>query len=58
MSREIFFCKCGCGGNVRGVKDFSRLFTWCTKCTPIQKVSVRKINEAIAKLPCMNGGKK
>ena len=35
-----FICKCECGGNVRGVKDFGRLFTWCTKCTPVVRVNV------------------
>lgn len=31
-------CKCECGGEVRGIKDFGRLFTWCEKCTPVEKI--------------------
>ncbi len=30
--------KCECGGTVRGVRDFGRLFTWCEKCTPIVRM--------------------
>ena len=30
-------CKCECGGQVRGVKDFGRLRTWCEKCSPVVK---------------------
>jgi hydrogenase maturation factor len=26
--------KCECGGIVRGVEDFGRLWTWCDRCTP------------------------
>ena len=32
-------CKCECGGNVRGVEQFGRLWTWCEKCTPVVKCS-------------------
>lgn len=28
-------CKCECGGTVRGVEQFDRLFTWCEKCSPV-----------------------
>lgn len=31
-------CRCECGGWVRGVEDFGRLWTYCTKCTPVQKI--------------------
>ena len=31
-----YVCKCECGGQVRGIKDFGRLFTWCEKCTPVE----------------------
>lgn len=27
--------RCECGGEVRGVEQFGRLFTWCERCTPI-----------------------
>lgn len=30
-----FICKCECGGQVRGVEQFGRLFTWCESCTPV-----------------------
>jgi hypothetical protein len=33
-------CKCECGGTVRGVEQFDRLWTWCTKCTPVVKVAI------------------
>ena len=33
-------CKCECGGVVRGIKDFGRLWTWCDKCTPVVKFIV------------------
>jgi hypothetical protein len=36
-----FVCKCECGGNVLGVREFGRLFTWCTECTPITKVCLK-----------------
>lgn len=29
-----FVCRCECGGQVRGVESFGRLWTWCEKCTP------------------------
>ena len=32
--------KCQCGGSVRGVYSFGRLWTWCTKCTPVVKVKL------------------
>lgn len=35
-----FICKCECGGQVRGVESFGRLWTWCEKCTPVVKVVV------------------
>jgi hypothetical protein len=31
-------CKCECGGEVRGVDGFGRLWTWCEKCTPVQVI--------------------
>ena len=31
-----YICKCECGGQVRGIEDFGRLFTWCEKCTPVE----------------------
>lgn len=33
-------CKCECGGQVRGVEGFGRLWTWCEKCTPVVKATV------------------
>ncbi len=33
-----YVCKCACGGKVRGVREFNRLFTWCDTCTPVQKI--------------------
>ena len=37
---SVYVCKCECGGNVRGVRDFGQLWTWCEKCTPVQTVKV------------------
>lgn len=34
-------CRCECGGWVRGVKDFGQLWTWCTKCSPVQTFKPR-----------------
>jgi len=34
-----FICKCECGGQVRGVEGFGRLWTWCEKCTPVVTMS-------------------
>jgi hypothetical protein len=28
-------CKCDCGGVVRGVYEFDRLWTWCDTCSPV-----------------------
>lgn len=33
--------KCECGGVVRGVEEFGRLFTWCMKCTPVTPVKLK-----------------
>lgn len=33
-------CKCECGGQVRGIRDFGRLWTWCEKCTPVERVNI------------------
>lgn len=35
--------KCECAGEVRGVEDFGRLFTWCEKCTPVVKISATAV---------------
>jgi hypothetical protein len=35
-----WICRCECGGQVRGVHQFGRLFSWCTVCTPVVKVDV------------------
>ena len=29
----IYVCQCECGGRVRGVWQFGRLFSYCEKCT-------------------------
>lgn len=34
-----YICKCECGGQVRGVEQFGRLFTWCETCTPVVPTS-------------------
>ena len=33
-----YICKCECGGQVRGIESFGRLWTWCEKCTPVVTV--------------------
>jgi hypothetical protein len=35
--------KCDCGGEVRGVFDFDRWFSWCEKCSPVVKVDVATV---------------
>lgn len=40
-----FICKCECGGDVRGVEEFGRLWTWCESCSPVIKF---KIEESLA----------
>ncbi len=30
--------KCECGGEVRGIEGFGRLWTWCEKCTPVEVI--------------------
>lgn len=36
-----FVCRCDCGGQVRGIEQFGRLFTWCESCTPVVKVKIK-----------------
>jgi hypothetical protein len=33
-------CECECGGIVRGIEQFGRLWTWCDKCTPVVTIKV------------------
>ena len=40
-----FICKCECGGNVRGVEEFDRLWTWCEKCSPVTVITVEMVHE-------------
>jgi len=35
--------KCECGGTLRGVMEFDRLWTWCSQCTPVVKAIVNEI---------------
>jgi hypothetical protein len=35
-------CRCECGGVVMGVREFGQLWTYCTKCTPVVKITVTK----------------
>lgn len=35
-----FVCRCECGGEVRGVRQFGRLWTWCTKCSPVVVINL------------------
>jgi hypothetical protein len=37
-------CKCECGGQVRGIEDFGRLFTWCEKCTPVTNITTEALD--------------
>lgn len=46
MSKKLegrFVCRCECGGQVRGISSFGRMFTWCEKCTPVVKVQVSAV---------------
>lgn len=35
--------KCECGGKVRGVSEFGRLWTWCDTCTPVVTINIPPI---------------
>ena len=35
-----FVCRCDCGGKVMGVRQFGRLFSWCTKCSQVIRVKL------------------
>lgn len=37
-------CTCECGGEVRGLESFGRLFTWCEKCTPVEIVKATPLD--------------
>jgi hypothetical protein len=36
--------KCECGGTIKYTPDFGRVFSYCTKCTPV--VSIRVPNKS------------
>ena len=38
-------CKCECGGEVRGVKEFGRLWTWCEECSPVVTIKTDALNK-------------
>jgi len=38
-------CKCECGGIVRGIEQFGRLFTWCEKCSPVVRISIDSMRD-------------
>lgn len=38
-------CKCECGGTVRGVYDFGRLFSYCDRCSPVITVRMRPVEQ-------------
>ena len=48
-SRHV--CACECGGEVRGVEQFGRQFTWCTKCTPVTRVALDRTGTFVAPTP-------
>ncbi len=35
--------RCECGGDVRGVRSFGRLWSWCERCTPVVTVRLSKM---------------
>lgn len=37
-AKDKKICQCECGGTVRGVHEFGRLFTYCEKCTPVVRI--------------------
>lgn len=41
---SVYVCRCECGGSVRGVFSFGYLWSWCTKCTPVEKVRIGSLN--------------
>lgn len=45
-------CECECGGAVRGVESFGRLWTWCEKCTPVVKVAVSNEKNKFVRKKC------
>lgn len=38
-------CKCECGGEVRGIEQFDRLWTWCERCSPVVRIPVSSQKE-------------
>jgi len=36
--------KCECGGEVRGIYQFDRLFTWCETCTSVVKMRASSLS--------------
>lgn len=50
-SDDKFVGVCSCGGEVRGVNQFGQLFTFCTKCTPVVKVTLKPLLEATVPYP-------
>jgi hypothetical protein len=42
-----YICQCECGGAVRGVSQFGRLFTWCTRCTPVVEIKLHALPQYV-----------
>ena len=38
--------ECECGGQVRGVEDFGRMWTWCEKCSPVVVIRSAALGES------------
>ena len=43
--KERRICKCECGGTVRGIEQFDRLWTWCEKCSPVVTIKTDALNK-------------
>lgn len=40
--KEFKVCACECGGQVWGIHEFDRLWTYCDKCSPVETINLKE----------------
>lgn len=40
--KEFKVCACECGGQVWGIHEFDRLWTYCDKCSPCETINLKE----------------